>query len=61
MYLNFGLKNNLDVLTDKPITVVKNMTSIHSINKIRKQYYDILELANKSDLMCKVMKMLKIY
>lgn len=55
MYLHFALENNIDVLTDKPITVTKNMTSLHSIEKVRKQYYEILELANKSDVMCKVM------
>ena len=55
MYIHFALENNFDVLTDKPITVTKNMTSLRSIEKVRKQYYDILNLANKSDVMCKVM------
>ena len=55
MYIEFALKNNINVLTDKPITVVKNMTSIRSINKVRKQYYNILKLSKKSNFMCKVM------
>lgn len=55
MYLEFALKNNINVLSDKPITVTKNMTSMRSINKVRKQYYDILRLANNSDAMCKIM------
>lgn len=55
MYIHFALENNIDVLTDKPITVSKNMTSMRSINKVRKQYYDILEVANNSESMCKVM------
>lgn len=55
MYIHFALENSFDVLTDKPITVTKNMTSLRSIEKVRKQYYDILNLANKSDVMCKVM------
>lgn len=55
MYLEFALKNNIDVLTDKPITVNKNMTSIKSINEISKQYYEIVELANNSKAMCNVM------
>lgn len=55
MYIHFALENNFDVLTDKPITVTKNMTSLRGIEKVRKQYYDILNLANKSDVMCKVM------
>ena len=56
MYLiKFALKNNINVLTDKPITVTKNMTSLHSINKVKKQYYDILNLAKESNADCKVM------
>lgn len=55
MYVHFALENHYDVLTDKPITVTKNMTSLRSISKIRKQYYDILELASNTDTMCKVM------
>jgi len=55
MYIHFALENNYDVLTDKPITVTKNMTSLRSIEKVRNQYYDILKLANNTDVMCKVM------
>ena len=55
MYIRFALENNFNVLTDKPITVVKNMTSIKSINKVRKQYYDILKIAKNTKSDCKVM------
>ena len=55
MYLEFALKNNIDVLTDKPITVCKNMTSLKSINEISKQYNEIIKLANNSKAMCNVM------
>ena len=55
MYLELALKNNINVLTDKPITVVKNMTNLSSIEKIRKQYYELIELAKKSTGTCKVM------
>ena len=55
MYLEFALKNNINVLTDKPITVTKNMTSMKSIEKMRKQYYKILELSKHSKSSCKVM------
>ncbi len=55
MYLEFALKNNIHVLTDKPITVNKNMLNKKSISKTRKQYYNILSLANKSKAICKVM------
>jgi len=55
MYLEFALKHDINVLTDKPITVTKNMTSLSSINKVRKQYYEILNLAETSKASCKVM------
>lgn len=55
MYLEFALKNDIDVLTDKPITVDKNMTSIKSINEVGNQYYNIVKLANNSKAMCNVM------
>lgn len=55
MYLEFALKNDIDVLTDKPITVCKNMISIKSINEISKQYNEIIRLANNSKAMCNVM------
>ena len=55
MYLEFALKNDINVLTDKPITVTKDMTSLSSIQKVRKQYYQILDLANSSKASCKVM------
>ena len=55
MYIEFGLKNNIHTLTDKPITVTKNMTSLKSIEKVRKQYYDIVKLSEESNAMCKVM------
>lgn len=55
MYIEFGLKNNIHTLTDKPITATKNMTSLKSIEKVRKQYYDIVKLSEESSAMCKVM------
>ncbi len=55
MYLEFALKNNINVLTDKPITVTKNMTSLASIEKVRNQYYEILKLAETSTASCNVM------
>jgi hypothetical protein len=55
MYLEFALKNNIHVLTDKPISVVENMTKLSSIKKVRKQYYELLDLANNSTANCKIM------
>ena len=55
MYIEFGLKNDLKVLTDKPIVVTKNMTSLKSIEKVRKQYYEILKLEKESKGTCYVM------
>ena len=55
MYIEFALKNNIHVLSDKPISVNKNMTSIKSINDIKNQYYELLELSKNSSGMCKIM------
>ena len=55
MYIEFALKNNINVMTDKPITVVKNMTNVNSINKVKTQYYNLFKLAEKSNAMCQVM------
>ncbi len=55
MYLEFALKNNIHVLTDKPISVCKNMTSISSIRRVRKEYYQLLDYAKESTASCKVM------
>ncbi len=55
MYLNFALENNINVLSDKPITVVKNMHSLSSINKMRQQYYDLLSKYNKDKCKCMIM------
>jgi len=55
MYLDFALKNHIHVLTDKPITVCKNMTSVSSIKKVRAQYYRLVHLSKTSKAQCKVM------
>ncbi len=55
MYLDFALKNDINVLTDTPILVTKGMTDLANIKKIQKQYYEILDLAKTSKSNCKVM------
>ncbi len=55
MYLEFALKNHIHVLTDKPISVCKNMTALRSISKMRKEYYQLLSYVKESDSLCKVM------
>lgn len=55
MYLQFALKHNINVISDKPITVNKNMTSLKSIKKTRKQFYQLLKLYDKSSANCKIM------
>ncbi len=55
MYLNFALKNNINILSDKPITVVKKMNELDSIEKVRSQYYKLLKKYNKSSCNCKIM------
>lgn len=55
MYLQFALRNNINILSDKPITVVKGMDQLENIEKVRKQYYDLLELYENSDAKCNIM------
>ncbi len=55
MYLEFALKNNINVLSDKPITVVKGMNKLENVELMRQQYYDLLDLYRNSKSVCKVM------
>ena len=55
MYLNFALDNNINILSDKPITVVKGMDELENIKKVRQQYYNLLKKYNKSKCSCKIM------
>lgn len=55
MYLDFALENNINVLSDKPITVLKGMTEIENIEQVRKQYYNLLKKYNPSKCSCKIM------
>lgn len=55
MYLTFALKNNINILSDKPITVVKNMHTEESIEKLKSQYYELLKLYDNSTADCKIM------
>lgn len=55
MYLEFALKNNINVLSDKPITVLKNMKTSESIELMRKQYYNLLDMYDDKKCVCKVM------
>lgn len=54
-YLAFALQNNINVLTDKPIVVAKDMLKLKNINKVRNQYYDLLKLESVSKANCVVM------
>jgi len=57
MYLVFALKNNINILSDKPITVLKGMDKLENIKKVRDQYYGLLKLYNKKECtcLCKIM------
>ena len=52
MYLVFALKNNIHILSDKPITVLKGMDKLENIKKVRDQYYNLLKLYNKKECTC---------
>lgn len=55
MYLEFALKNNINILTDKPITVTKNMNELSMIKKIKTQYNSLLQIYDKNKCSCKIM------
>ncbi len=55
MYLTFALKNNINILSDKPITVVKGMDKLENINLVRNQYYNLLKLHRNNSCKCKIM------
>ncbi len=56
-YLKFFLQNGISVLSDKPITVVKDMHEIESINKIKKQYNELTSIYEKQrdKITCNIM------
>ena len=54
MYLDFALKNDINVLTDTPVLTTADM-SRNAINKVKKQYYELFELAKNSKANIKVM------
>lgn len=55
MYLEFALKYNINILSDKPITVIKGMNELENIKKIREQYYNLLNKYKKQTCNCKIM------
>ena len=55
MYLQFALKNNINILSDKPITVVKGMDKLKNIKKVKKQYKELLKLYQNSNCKCNIM------
>jgi len=55
MYLLFALKNNINILSDKPITVVKDMDKLNNIKKIKKQYNSLLKLYKSANCKCNIM------
>ena len=55
MYLDFAIRENIDVLSDKPIIVLKDMYKLKNINKMRKEYYDLLRLHENKTSQVKIM------
>lgn len=56
-YLKFFLQNGINVLSDKPITVVKKMNKTESITKIKKQYEDLIDVYKSKNniIKCNIM------
>lgn len=55
MYLQFALKNNINILSDKPITVVKGMDKLENIQKVKQQYEKLLKIYEQSNCKCNIM------
>ena len=55
MYLKFAIENNIDVLSDKPIIVLKDMYKLKNINKMRNEYYELLDIHKHNNSQCKIM------
>jgi len=55
MYLKFALENNINILSDKPITVVKGMDKLENIEKIKSQYINLINLYKNSTAKCNIM------
>ena len=56
-YLKFFIQNDINVLSDKPITVVKDMHKLESIKKIKNQYEELEKLyeEKKNKIICRIM------
>lgn len=56
-YLKFFLQNEINVLSDKPITVVKEMHKTESINKIKRQYENLIDIyePKSNKIKCNIM------
>lgn len=56
-YLKLFLQNGINVLSDKPITVVKDMHKLESINKIKEQYEELMSIYEKkrNNTTCNIM------
>ena len=56
-YLKFFIENEINVLSDKPITVVKDMHKLESIYKIKNQYEELKLLyeKKKNKITCNIM------
>jgi len=54
-YLNFFIDNGIPVLSDKPITVRKNMLSDDSIDSIKSDFYKLVDKSHKSKVPVEIM------
>lgn len=55
MYLNFALKHDINILSDKPVTVLKGMNEYENVDKIKKQFNELVDNYTKSKANCKIM------
>lgn len=55
MYLEFCLKNDVNVLSDKPITAFKDANSFDNADKAKKQYMHLVKLYGESNARCHIL------
>lgn len=55
MYLEFCLGNNINVLSDKPITAFKDANAVENVDKVKKQYQSLVKKYRESTAHCHIL------
>ncbi len=55
MYLNFALRHDINILSDKPVTVLKGMEEYENVEKLKNQFNELVNTYKESKANCKIM------